>query len=1204
MATRVATRRWAAVPVFALALVATATAAGRSAAGPEWGSWTAVQIGTADLRDVSAVDDRVWAVGAAGTVLASRDAGATWTAQPPAAPVDLHAVRFVDAAVGWAVGTGDTVLATRDGGRRWARTATGARRGSVLRDVDFVDQTHGWVVGHTAFPLVGNVAAATRDGGATWTRLTVPLGVGLRTVSFADRRHGFAGGFLGVAYRTEDGGATWIPMPIDGMVADVGAVLRVDDRRGLAAVHRTIYRTDDGGLTWAPVAEADQVVRGLGRADAPDGSGHVAVAVGDGGLVLRSEDDGWSWVTQPAGTPAALAGVTVASPAAAVAVGGAGTVATYDPAGGARPLDVRADPETCGDRVDDAPGGRLAARWSHPAAGYQVAAARGDLTGDGAHEIVVTGPEGVRAVRPGLPTASATLWERPFQARGARVVLADVAGDDRPDVVVAAAAERGSRSGVVVLDGRDGQVRWSRRLSGGAAVVRTADLGAGRHDVVVVTGGNALHVLSGADGRDLRPPRALGARPRHLQVGDLGGGGPDAVVALADGRAVAVDLRRDRVRWTYAVQQGTLEAVALADVTGDGRRDAVLGGRGIPTALTSPNHSGTLAVGERRGPLVAVVRGDTGRRAWDWAVPAGGDERVVAVSAGDVSGDGRADVVAHVAALGDGRLVALDGRGAVAGEPDLLWTADTTHGIGGVQGAYTPEGLVVGDGDGDGVDEVYVSSWSGALVGVDALGRAAGGSLAGPPPQAERLFTVARRPPHTHVSLPADATPPALVTASGDHLVALRDPSTGQARWRYDAGGSPAIAVGALTASGGPGVAVGSAAGRVYGLDGAGALLRADRDAFLPGDTAGVAAADVTGDGRDEVVAASASGTVAAFDPRTNARLWQTSVGAGAGPVTAVGRRLVAVGTADGRVVALDAGTGRVVWEQAGAAAVRALATAPDRGLIAAGDAAGVVRLLDPAGALQAQTPVDPAEVAAVAAADLDGDGLEEFAVAAGRTLQGLGPRGERRWRSVLADSVAAAAAGDLTGDGAADVVGTATDGRAYAVDGRAGTWLWSIPNGWPGPVAVADLDGNGRKVAVVTSPAAPGAPPGEEHTVRTVGADGRIISRCTTRKAPHVAGVRDLDADGREEVVVGMRQGDVYLFGARALPAPPPEESTRAPDAPPRERPEDLDAGTPVPPVVPLPPLPPPAPDLPAPPSSDLPAPEVLDLRRIHGKP
>ena len=77
---------------------------------------------------VAARGNRVWITGLPGSVIAhSPDAGATWTLQPTGGNTPLEKIAFVDDQRGWAVGTLGTILATDDGGRNWRRQRGGGR---------------------------------------------------------------------------------------------------------------------------------------------------------------------------------------------------------------------------------------------------------------------------------------------------------------------------------------------------------------------------------------------------------------------------------------------------------------------------------------------------------------------------------------------------------------------------------------------------------------------------------------------------------------------------------------------------------------------------------------------------------------------------------------------------------------------------------------------------------------------------------------------------------------------------------------------------------------------------------------------------------------------------------------------------------------------------------------------------------------------
>jgi photosystem II stability/assembly factor-like uncharacterized protein len=106
-----------------------------------------------------------WAVGDAGRIVKTVDAGASWVMQRSGCAARLTAVDFIDGKVGYVVGAGGRVLKTTDGGTHWKPLKTGTTKG--LTAVSFVDRTRGWVAGNSGALL------RTTDGGRTWVALGI-----------------------------------------------------------------------------------------------------------------------------------------------------------------------------------------------------------------------------------------------------------------------------------------------------------------------------------------------------------------------------------------------------------------------------------------------------------------------------------------------------------------------------------------------------------------------------------------------------------------------------------------------------------------------------------------------------------------------------------------------------------------------------------------------------------------------------------------------------------------------------------------------------------------------------------------------------------------------------------------------------------------------------------------------------------------------
>jgi hypothetical protein len=179
-----------------------------------------------------------------GTILATRDGGATWTPQVSGTDRGLYGVHFADPKIGWAVGD-SIILVTRDGGSSW--TPQGSGTDQTLLDVHFAGREAGWAVGSDGIIL------ATRDGGTTWTQETSGTDQDLESVHFAGRETGWAVGVGGTILAIRDGGASWT-LQASGTDRHLTGVRFTGPEAGWAVgLGGTILATRDGGQSWQPL---------------------------------------------------------------------------------------------------------------------------------------------------------------------------------------------------------------------------------------------------------------------------------------------------------------------------------------------------------------------------------------------------------------------------------------------------------------------------------------------------------------------------------------------------------------------------------------------------------------------------------------------------------------------------------------------------------------------------------------------------------------------------------------------------------------------------------------------------------------------------------------------------------------------------------------------------------------------------------------
>jgi photosystem II stability/assembly factor-like uncharacterized protein len=179
-----------------------------------------------------------WAVGGAGTVLATQDGGESWSLLqgPDLAAGDLNDVVVLPGGV--LIAAGDGIRRSTDGGVTWTAIASPAT--GSLRDL-------------ASYP--GGISAAGEDGvvlistddGLTWDDVGPGLGT-IRHHLWRSATEGYAVGF-GVSHRTTDGGATWTHMTDDASFG-FNEVYFTDATHGTIVEDFATWRSADGGATW------------------------------------------------------------------------------------------------------------------------------------------------------------------------------------------------------------------------------------------------------------------------------------------------------------------------------------------------------------------------------------------------------------------------------------------------------------------------------------------------------------------------------------------------------------------------------------------------------------------------------------------------------------------------------------------------------------------------------------------------------------------------------------------------------------------------------------------------------------------------------------------------------------------------------------------------------------------------------------------
>jgi photosystem II stability/assembly factor-like uncharacterized protein len=288
--------------------------------------WSAVDSGTTNnLNGVCLTDLGVsFAVGDAGTILKSSDAGMTWAAVPSGTTNTLYAVHFFNPDEGVAVGDSGLILRTTNGGALWTRVSSGVS--DSLRSVSFSGANG--ICGGTSQTILYST-----DSGASWKiGQTGFFGGGFFGAHMLSSTLGFVAGqnsiFQPLVGETTDGGVTWTfhNFYFNGNEGSCNDIFFFDENTGLVSGvlwngEGAISRTINSATDWT-TSIYNPAIEGV---DFP--TPEIGFAVGWSGTILNSQDSGVTWTAQPSGTSTNLIDVAFVGDAlTGIAVGEGGTI--------------------------------------------------------------------------------------------------------------------------------------------------------------------------------------------------------------------------------------------------------------------------------------------------------------------------------------------------------------------------------------------------------------------------------------------------------------------------------------------------------------------------------------------------------------------------------------------------------------------------------------------------------------------------------------------------------------------------------------------------------------------------------------------------------------------------------------------------------------------------------------------------------------
>ncbi len=274
-----------------LALISLLLFVGCSEPGYEPMQWQTLALPTSEtITGIFFVDeDFGYAVTESGAILKTTDMGATFAILEYHPGVRLEDTYFDSEDDGFIFGAKGFLARTEDGGQNWQTIPTDPNY--HLYDMNFLDDEHGFLAGVISEGDLARrgVIGFSADEGESWSFDTTQY-AGLRHVDILKRNHVWIGG-RGVVVYTTDKGEIWQHNATGNLRDVLRGVFFSDMQYGhVAGEQGLILNTEDGGWSWQRVEKFTD--RDFTCVTAPD-LNEVYIA-GDG-IVARSIFRGETW---------------------------------------------------------------------------------------------------------------------------------------------------------------------------------------------------------------------------------------------------------------------------------------------------------------------------------------------------------------------------------------------------------------------------------------------------------------------------------------------------------------------------------------------------------------------------------------------------------------------------------------------------------------------------------------------------------------------------------------------------------------------------------------------------------------------------------------------------------------------------------------------------------------------------------------------